>query len=96
MVIKVDFDLTMSIVTHNLFRLISLDLERYSHVSDQTLYDKFLDNSADIEIENKKIKVHLKKKRNLPVILQAMQNYKSIKYKWLDNLNMEFYGASYS
>jgi hypothetical protein len=96
MVIKVDFDLTMSIVTHNLFRLISLDLERYSHVSDHTLYDKFLDNSADIEIENKKIKVHLKKKRNLPVILQAMQNYKSIKYQWLDNLNMEFYGASYS
>jgi transposase len=96
MVIKVDFDLTMSILTHNIFRLAALDLERYSHVSDQTLYDKFLDNSADIEIENNKIKVHLKKKRNLPVILQAMQKYKSIKCKWLNNLKLEFYGASYS
>ena len=96
MVIKVDFDLTMSILTHNLFRLMALDLERYSHVSDQTLYDKFLDNSADIEIESNKIKVHLKKKRNLPAILQAMQKYKSNKYGWLNNLNVEFYGASYS
>jgi hypothetical protein len=96
MVIKVDFDLTMSILTHNLFRLMALDLERYSHVADQSLYGKFLDNSADIEIENNKIKVHLKKKRNLPAILQAMQKYKSIKYKWLNNLNVEFDGASYS
>jgi len=96
MVIKVDFDLTMSVLTHNLFRLMALDLERYSYIADQSLYGKFLDNSADIEIENNKINVHLKKKRNLPAILQAMQKYKSIKYKWLNNLNVEFYGASYS
>ena len=96
MVIKVDFDLTMSILTHNLFRLMALDLERYSHIADQTLYEKFLDNSADIEIENDKIKIHLKKKKNLPIILQTMQKYKSNKYDWLNNLNVEFYGASYS
>lgn len=96
MVIKVDFDLTMSILTHNLFRLSALDLERYSHISDQSLFDKFLLNSADIEIENKKINVHLKKKRNLPVILEAMQKLKSNKYEWLNNLNIEFHGASYS
>ncbi len=96
MVIKVDFDLTMSILTHNLFRLMALDLERYSHIADQTLYEKFLDNSADVEIENNKIKIHLKKKKNLPIILQAMQKYKSNKYDWLNNLNVEFHGASYS
>ena len=96
MVIKVDFDLTMSILTHNLFRLSALDLERYSHISDRSLFDKFLLNSADIEIENKKINVHLKKKRNLPVILEAMQKLKTNKYEWLNNLNIEFHGASYS
>lgn len=96
MVIKVDFDLTMSILTHNLFRLLALDLQRYSHLSDQSLFDKFLLNAADIEIENEKIKICLKKKRDLPIILEAMQNYKSNKYEWLNNLKMEFYGASYS
>ena len=62
MVTRVDFDLTISILTHNLFRLFALDLERYSHISDQSLFDKFLLNTADIEIENDKIKVFLKKK----------------------------------
>ncbi len=96
MVVKVDFDLTMSILTHNLFRLFALDLERYSHLSDQSLFDKFLLNSADIEIKNNKIKVQLKKKRNLPAILEATKKYKSKKYGSLNNFEVEFTGASYS
>ena len=55
MVIKVDFDFTMSILTHNLFRIFALDLGRYSHLSDQKLFDKFLRNSADITIEKDKV-----------------------------------------
>jgi hypothetical protein len=41
------------------------------------------------------IKVFLKKKRNLPLILEVMQKFDSNKYQWMDNLEMEFYGASY-
>jgi len=96
MVVKVDFDLTMSILTHNIFRLLALDLERYTHISDQTLFDKFITNSADVEIESGRIKVFLKKKRNLPLLLEAMQKYNSINYQWMNNLKLEFYGASYS
>lgn len=96
MVIKVDFDLTMSILTHNIFRIFALDLERYSHVADQKLFDKFILNSADIEIENDKINVFLKKKRNLPIILENMQKFDSQEYEWLKNLGIKFYGATYS
>ena len=74
----------------------ALDLERYSHISDQSLFDKFILNSADVEIENEKIKVFLKKKRNLPLILEVMQKFDSDKYQWMDNMKMKFYGASYS
>jgi hypothetical protein len=42
MVIKVDFDLTMSILAHNLYRLFALEMERYEHFTAQTLYDKFV------------------------------------------------------
>lgn len=96
MVIKVDFDLTMSILTHNIFRIFASYLERYSHIADQNLFDKFLLNSADIEIENNKINVFLKKKRNLPLILENMQNIDSQNYEWMKNCKMEFFGASYS
>lgn len=96
MVIKVDFDFTMSILTHNLFRIFALDLGRYSHLSDQKLFDKFLRNSADIAIKNDKIKVQLKKKRNLPLNLDTMNKFESFQYEWLNNLKIEFNGASYS
>jgi len=96
MVIKVDFDFTMSILTHNLFRLLARDLQRYAHLSDQSLFDKFILNSADIEILPDTIKVNLKKKRNLPVILEQMAKYNSYNYPWLNNLNINFSGATYS
>ncbi len=37
LVMKVDFDLTMSIFAHNLYRIYAGKLERYEHVSDTTL-----------------------------------------------------------
>lgn len=96
MVIKVDFDLTMSILTHNLFRLLARELTRYEKISDQTLYEKFLLNSADISIHEKLITVKYKKKRNLPLLLETMQPFKDISYKWLGNKQLVIEGASYS
>jgi hypothetical protein len=50
MVIKVDFDLTMTILAHNLFRLFAMDLEGYSYCEDQTIYEKFVLNAGEINI----------------------------------------------
>ena len=96
MVIKVDFDLTMSILAHNLYRLFALELGRYSNLSAQTLYDKFVLNSADVAIEKKTITVQLKKKRELPLILEVMQKFNQQKYTLLGNKNIIFEGAAYS
>ncbi|TSA32480.1 MAG: IS4/IS5 family transposase [Porphyromonadaceae bacterium] len=96
MVIKVDFDLTMSILAHNLYRLFALELGRYEHLTSQSLYDKFVLNGADIEIGEKAITVQLKKKRELPLILEVMQKYNQQNYSWLGNKNIIFKGASYS
>jgi len=96
MVIKVDFDLTMSILTHNLFRLLANELERFEKISDQQLYEKFLYNSADIIVGTEKIEIRYKKKRNLPLLLETMNNYHDIKYPWLGNKRLEIEGASYS
>ena len=96
MVIKVDFDLTMSILAHNLYRLFAMELGRYTNLSAQTLYDKFVLNGADIEIGDKTIKVQLKKKRELPLILEVMQKFNRQKYSWIDNKNIIFEGATYS
>lgn len=96
MVIKVDFDLTMSVLTHNLYRLLAADLEGYSNYSDQRIYEDFLKNSADIKVTPDNIEVNLKKKRNLPLLLEKMDKFNETRYPWLNNLKLKFSGASYS
>jgi hypothetical protein len=38
MVVKVDFDLTMTILAHNIYKLLAIDLPGYSHYTAQSLY----------------------------------------------------------
>jgi hypothetical protein len=96
MVIKVDFDLTMSILTYNIFKLMAMDLDRYEKLSPQSLYETFLDNAADIEIKNEEIVVALKKKRTLPLILEKMSGFSNKRIEWLGQKKLIFKGASYS
>lgn len=96
MVIKVDFDLTMTILAHNLYRLLALDLDRYENLADQKIFEKFINNSGKIAINHDKIILKLKKKRDLPQLLEMMSRYKDFKYKWLGNRKLEFVGSSTS
>ena len=96
MVIKVDFDLTMTILAHNLYRLLSLDLERYSELSDERIYEKFIANNGTIEINSGPIQIELKKKRDLPQLLEMMKKYNQLVYPWLDNKKLIFIPSSTS
>jgi hypothetical protein len=69
MVIKVDFDLTMSILAHDILRLFAMDLPGYSHNADYTLYKKFLSMTGNVKIETDEVAIYLKKKRNFLLYL---------------------------
>jgi len=94
MVIKVDFDLTMSITAHNIYRLFAKELNRYQNFSDQTIYEDFIKNSGEVVITENIVKVFLKKKRSLPKILSVLNNFSDMKYTLLNNKKLLFLGAS--
>lgn len=94
MVIKVDFDLTMSILTHNLLRLLARDLPGYAHNSDYTLYKKFLANAGRVEIKEDQIEVYLKKKRNLPLLLSTLEKFANTKIKMFGSRTLQIKGDS--
>lgn len=96
LVIKVDFDLTMTILAHNLYRLLAMDLERYTHLTAMRLYEKFILNSGEIEVTDEAILVKLRKKRHLPALLTIMQQYSDIQYPHLDNKKLIFSGMATS
>lgn len=94
MVIKVDFDLTMSILSYNLYRVLANDLTGYEHNTPQTLYEKFINNNGSIEINRNSALVSMKKKRNLPELLTAMKRFEKIKVPWLGGRTITITAAS--
>jgi len=96
MVIKVDFDLTMSITAHNIYRLLARELERYENISDQRIYEEFIRNAGEIDITEDEVKIFLKKKRTLPAVLTAMQKFSDQKYPRLMNKKLIFLGSTTS
>jgi hypothetical protein len=96
MVIKVDFDLTMSILAHNLLRLFAMDLTGFSHCTDVSLFNKFLSMNGSVEIMPDRIVVKMKKKRNLPALLTAMEPFQKMQMVFMGNRYLVFTGDSTS
>lgn len=95
MVIKVDFDLAMTVLAYNLYRLLALELPAgYRHCTPLTLFESLLETAADIQLDPGLCTVSLKKKRNLPALIEALGSEPSEPLPWLANRRIVFNGAS--
>ena len=95
MVIKVDFDLAMTVLAYNLYRLLALELPAgYRHCTARTLFESLLETAADIQLGPALCTVSLKKKRNLPALIEALGSEPSEPLPWLGNRRLAFNGAS--
>ena len=90
MVIKVDFDLTMSILAHNLYRLLAVELPGFSQSTAVSLFEKVLDNGGNVHIAEDAITVVLKKKRQLPLLLSALERFQNKPIAWFQNRPFRF------
>ena len=88
-VIKVDFDLTMTILAHNLYRLLASELPGYTHNKAQTLFDSFIDNYGDINVGKTEITVKMNRKRSLPLLRESIPQLDAT-YQWLGSKKIVF------
>lgn len=94
-VVKVDFDLTMTILAHNLYRLMAFGLPGYTHKKAQSLYDTFIDNYGEVEIHESEIIVKMNRKRSLPLLCESIP-LSDDKYKWLGDKKLVFTAHSHT
>ncbi len=69
-VVKVDFDLTISLLAHNLYQILASHLPGFEKCNVDTIYRHFIENGAKIKIGAKEIGVALKKKTHLPILFE--------------------------
>ena len=81
-VIKVDFDLTLSVLAHNLYRVLANKLEGFENCTAPTIFRNFLDTAAKIKIENKLVTIYLKKKSHLPVLFGTKWIQEETEISW--------------
>jgi len=94
-VVKVDFDLTMSVLAHNLYRILARNLPGFSHNRATTLHDMFINNGGDITVGHDSITVKLNRKRHLPLLRESLPNIVT-PYSWLGNKKLVFTAGSHS
>ena len=95
MVIKVGFDLAMTVVAYSLNRRLALDLPAgYRHCTARTLFESLLETAADIQLDPGLCTVSLKKKRNLTALIEVLGSEPSEPLPWLGNRRIAFNGAS--
>jgi hypothetical protein len=82
-VIKAYFDLTMTILAHNIYRLLAIRFDGYTHCEAKTIFNKFIYNAGDIDITDEYVIVKLKRKRTLPITLEVMKRDADLHYPWL-------------
>jgi hypothetical protein len=93
-VVKVDFDLVMTILAHNLYRLFAKDIDGYGHCESSTIFNKFILNAGDIAVNECEIVVGLKKKRTLSLTLDICSDFSEYSYPWLGGKKLIFKSAN--
>jgi hypothetical protein len=88
-VVKVDFDLTMMILAHNLYLLLASELPGYSHKRAQSLYDAFINNNGEIVVVDNTITVKMNRKRALPLLRESIPD-SGEPYDWLGGKKLVF------
>ena len=94
-VVKVDFDLTLSLLAHNLFRELTRKLPGFESCNVDTIARDVLTNGAKVVISGRRIDVHLKKKVHLPTLFELPWMKNPSKLTWMD-ADIQFHGATSS
>lgn len=94
MVIKVDFDLTMSILAYNLYRLFARETGKYANLTAPKIFDKLISNSGVVKVNEDTIEIIMKKKRSMPVLLSLLKKFDHLNYPWLHYKRLRFQGAT--
>lgn len=89
-VVKVDFDLTITLLANTAYKMLAQSLQSFEKKTANEIYRKFIRNTARINISYDKIQVKLFKKMHLPILFESTWIKKQKEYPWLPGYQMKF------
>jgi transposase len=80
---RVDFDLILTLVAQAAYHVLAAKLRGYEDATPNTIFRKFIDTPATINIGNDEIEVRLNKRADNPILLNSGLLYSKFKLPWL-------------
>jgi transposase len=88
--LNVDLDTTLTVIAGNLYRLLALKLNRYSHATPETLWRDFLDATGTLDITENDVTCALNLRSHHPVLIDAGFGDLQTPIPWWDGRLLRF------
>ena len=91
-IVKVDFDLTMSLLADTIYKLFARQLSGFEHKKAKTIYRDFIKNHTRINIDavGKTVDICLNKKNHLPVLMSLEWFKNGVSIPWLNDIKINY------
>jgi transposase len=88
--IKVHFDVLMTMIAHALYHFMSQKLRGFEDCRAATIFRQFINMKADIQIRGETIRVTFPRRSHNPIIKAARLDKNDTRISWLGNKRLEF------
>ena len=89
MIVKVDFDIAMTLIANNLYKTLAHKFKLFDNARPKTLYRNIVEGKAKISITSDRVKVNFGKKPFNPMIMDWASSLPKRKIPWMKNKLLE-------
>jgi hypothetical protein len=88
--IKVHFDVLMTMIAHALYHLLSQKLRGFENCRSSTIFRQFINMNADILVRGDRIRVKFPRRSHNPIIKASKFDKQAPSISWLGNRHLQF------
>jgi hypothetical protein len=86
---KVDFDVTLTVIATGLYRLLAKHLHGFEHAKARQVFRRFLDTTATVDVAPDRVRVRLPRRAHNPLLLESGVLKKPIAIPWWGGASLE-------
>jgi len=89
-VVKVDFDVAMTMFANTLYKYLASKLRYYEHSRAKTLFRTFVEGRAEVTVEDEVVHVRVEKRGRNPMLMELAEAYPDVSVPWWGGRHLAF------
>ena len=86
---KVDFDVTLTVIASGLYRLLGSRLHGFEHAKARQIFRRFLDSPASVEVSQDAVRVRLPRRAHNPLLIESGLLNEPVAVPWWGGASLE-------